>query len=79
MQTTSRFMADQFDPNISVNWTESRRPGRQVTIHFDQATVHALRQKAAEQGVAYESLINLCLREFAAQGRELPTELLSET
>lgn len=71
-------MADQSDLTISINWAQSSRPGRQVTIQFDQATIADLRRKAAERGVAYEQLITLGLREYAAQARELP-EFFSET
>ncbi|MDO8348907.1 MAG: BrnA antitoxin family protein [Planctomycetota bacterium] len=44
---------------------------RQVTIRLDQATVAYFKKMAEDAGVAYQTLINLYLRDCASSGRRL--------
>jgi uncharacterized protein (DUF4415 family) len=50
---------------------------RQVTIRLDQTTIGYFKQLAAETGVAYQTLINMYLRECAASKRKLKMEWTS--
>jgi uncharacterized protein (DUF4415 family) len=49
----------------------ARRLKRQVTIRLDQATVDYFKSLAEETGIAYQTLINLYLRECAAKRKRL--------
>ena len=44
---------------------------RQVTIRLDQLTVSYFKDLAAENGIPYQTLINLYLRDCAASRRRL--------
>jgi uncharacterized protein (DUF4415 family) len=48
-----------------------------VTIRLDQDTVAYFKAMADESGLAYQSLINLYLRDCAAQGRKLSLKWVS--
>jgi hypothetical protein len=45
-----------------------------ITIRLDRDTVAYFKTMAGETGLPYQSLINLYLRDCAAQGRKLSTE-----
>ena len=47
---------------------------RQITIRLDEDTIGYFNRLAAENGIPYQTLINLYLRECAASGRELSIE-----
>jgi uncharacterized protein (DUF4415 family) len=49
----------------------ARRLKRQVTIRLDQDTVTHFKKQALVTGVAYQTLINLYLRDCASRGRRL--------
>ena len=49
----------------------ARKLKRQVTIRLDQATVDYFKSLAEETGIAYQTLINLYLRECAAKRKKL--------
>ena len=56
------------------NSTPNPYPGRmkqQITIRLDQNTVSYFKDMAEEKGIAYQTLINLYLRECATSRREL--------
>lgn len=42
-----------------------------ITIRLDEETIGYFKALAAKHGIAYQSLINLYLRDCAQQGREL--------
>lgn len=44
---------------------------KQVTIRLDEETVKYFKDLAAEDGIPYQTLINLYLRDCAASGRKL--------
>ena len=44
---------------------------RQVTIRMDEATINYFKKLAEETGIAYQTLINLYLRECAASNKKL--------
>ena len=44
---------------------------RQVTIRLDTMTIDYFKEMAEQTGVAYQTLINLYLRDCAAKGRRL--------
>ena len=48
-----------------------------VTIRLDRDTVAYFKAMADEAGLAYQSLINLYLRDCAAQGRKLSLKWVS--
>lgn len=49
----------------------SRMIKRQVTIRLDEETVEYFKKMAKEDGVPYQTLINLYLRDCAASNRRL--------
>lgn len=49
----------------------AKRLKRQVTIRLDAATVGYFKELAEETGIAYQTLINLYLRECAATQKKL--------
>jgi uncharacterized protein (DUF4415 family) len=44
---------------------------QQVTIRLDHATVKYFKRLAGETGIAYQTLINLYLRECVSTGKKL--------
>lgn len=44
---------------------------KSVTIRLDRATIAYFKELAEESGIAYQTLINLYLRDCAASGRKL--------
>ena len=49
----------------------ARRLKQQVTIRLDHDTVNYFKSLAEETGIAYQTLINLYLRECVATGKKL--------
>ncbi len=49
----------------------AKRLKRQVTIRLDQETVGYFKKLAGETGVAYQTLINMYLRDCAVSRRKL--------
>ena len=49
----------------------ARRLKRQVTIRLDQETIGYFKMLARDTGVAYQTLINMYLRDCAASRRKL--------
>jgi len=49
----------------------AKRLKRSVTIRIDEPTITYFKRLAKETGIAYQTLINLYLRDCAASGRRL--------
>ena len=49
----------------------AKRLKQQITIRLDKPTVEYFKDLAEETGIPYQSLINLYLRDCAANGRKL--------
>jgi len=49
----------------------ARRLKRQITIRLDDETIRYFKSLAAESGIPYQTLINLYLRDCAANRRKL--------
>jgi hypothetical protein len=49
-----------------------------ITIRLDRDTVTYFKAMAGETGLPYQNLINLYLRDCAAQGRKLSTEWVGD-
>jgi hypothetical protein len=49
----------------------TRRLKKPVTIRLDEATIAYFKDLAEEPELPYQSLVNLCVRDCAAQGRRL--------
>jgi uncharacterized protein (DUF4415 family) len=49
----------------------AKRLKRQVTIRLDRPTIEYFKRLAEETGIAYQTLINLYLRDCAVSGRRL--------
>ena len=49
----------------------AKRLKRSVTIRLDEPTIAYFKRLAEETGIAYQTLINLYLRDCAASGRKL--------
>jgi uncharacterized protein (DUF4415 family) len=56
----------------------ARRLKRQVTIRLDHDTVEYFQRLAEETGIAYQTLINLYLRECAKSGKKLSNTWTTE-
>ncbi len=64
-------MRKEYDFSRAKRNPYARRLKRQVTIRLDEATIRYFKQLAEDTGVAYQTLINLYLRDCAASGRKL--------
>jgi uncharacterized protein (DUF4415 family) len=51
-----------------------KKPKRQVTIRLDEATIGYFKELANGAGIPYQNLINLYLRECAAEKKRLKME-----
>ena len=49
----------------------AKRLKKQLTIRLDEKTIEYFRSLAEESGIPYQSLINLYLRECAAENKKL--------
>ena len=64
-------MKKTYDFSKSVRNPYLRQPKRQLTIRLDEATIDYFQSLAQESGIPYQSLINLYLRECAAENKKL--------
>ncbi len=64
-------MKKEYDFSRAKRNPYAKRLKRQVTIRLDEATIRYFKRLAEETGVAYQTLINLYLRDCAASGRKL--------
>ncbi len=63
-------MRKSYDFSNSVKNPYAKRLKRQVTIRLDEETVDYFKRLAAESGIAYQVLINLFLKDCAAEKRK---------
>lgn len=64
-------MKKRYDFSKSVKNPYLKKPKKQLTIRLDEDTIDYFRSMAEESGIPYQSLINLYLRECAAEGKKL--------
>ncbi len=64
-------MRREYDFSKSTRNPYARRLKRQITIRLDVETVAYFKRLAQRQGVPYQRLINLYLRDCAETGRKL--------
>ena len=64
-------MRKEYDFSAAKPNPYARRLKKQITIRLDQYTIDYFKKMATETDVPYQSLINLYLRECAAQERKL--------
>lgn len=64
-------MKKHYDFSKSVKNPYLKKPKKQLTIRLDEDTIDYFRSLAEESGIPYQSLINLYLRECAAERKKL--------
>ena len=64
-------MRDHYDFSTARRNPYSKRLKRQVTIRLDQDTIQYFEGLATDTGIPYQTLINLYLRDCAANRRKL--------
>ena len=67
-------MRDRYDFSNSTPNPYARRTKQQITIRLDKDTVSYFKTMAEDQGIPYQSLINLYLRDCATARRQLRIE-----
>jgi predicted DNA binding CopG/RHH family protein len=64
-------MRDNYDFSTSKKNPYVKKLKKQITIRLDEDTIQYFKEMAQENGVPYQNLINLYLRDCAARGRKL--------
>ena len=64
-------MRNEYDFSGSVENPYVRKPHRQVTMNLDVDVIDYFKGEAAETGISYQRLINLCLSRCAEEGKRL--------
>lgn len=64
-------MRESYDFSDSKPNPYAKRLKKQITIRLDDDTISYFKDMAESKGVAYQSLINLYLRDCAASHREI--------
>lgn len=64
-------MKKRYDFSKSVKSPYLRKPKKQLTIRLDEDTIDYFRALAEKNGVPYQNLINLYLRDCAQSDRKL--------
>lgn len=64
-------MKKHYDFSKSVKNPYARKPKKQITIRLDTETVEYFKALAGNSGIPYQNLINLYLRECAAEKKRL--------
>ncbi len=64
-------MKKSYDFSNSVKNPYLKKPKKQLTIRLDEDTIAYFRALSEESGIPYQSLINLYLRECAAENKKL--------
>ena len=64
-------MRENYDFSNSIPNPYAKRLKKQVTIRIDEETINYFKSMADEEGVSYQSLINLYLRDCAQSRRSL--------
>ncbi len=63
-------MRKEYDFSESVKNPYLKKAKKQVTIRLDEDTINYFKALAVEQGIPYQSLINLYLRECAESAKK---------
>lgn len=66
-------MRKSYDFSKSVKNPYASKLKKQITIRIDEETIDYFKDMAEVKGIPYQSLINLYLRDCAAEHRELKT------
>lgn len=66
-------MRESYDFSNSVKNPYAKRLKKQITIRLDESTIAYFKDMAEHQGIPYQSLINLYLRDCASSNRTLRT------
>ena len=64
-------MKKKYDFSKSVKNPYLKKPKKQLTIRLDEDTIDYFRGLSEESGIPYQSLINLYLRDCAAENKKL--------
>ncbi len=64
-------MKTKYDFSKSVKNPYLRKAKKQLTLRLDEDTIAYFRSLSEESGIPYQSLINLYLRECAAENKKL--------
>lgn len=64
-------MKRKYDFSKSVKNPYLKKPKKQLTIRLDEDTIEYFRGLSDESGIPYQSLINLYLRDCAAENKKL--------
>ena len=64
-------MKKRYDFSKSVKNPYLKKPKKQLTIRIDEDTINYFRTLSEESGIPYQSLINLYLRDCAADKKRL--------
>ena len=64
-------MKKRYDFSESVKNPYLKKPKKQLTIRLDEDTIEYFRSLSEESGIPYQSLINLYLRNCAAENKRL--------
>ncbi|MFZ1293719.1 MAG: BrnA antitoxin family protein [Pseudomonadales bacterium] len=64
-------MKKSYDFSKSVKNPYLQKPKKQLTIRLDEDTIEYFRSLAEQRGIPYQSLMNLYLRDCAAENKKL--------
>jgi len=64
-------MKKEYDFSKARRNPYAKRLKKQITIRLDELTVEYFKKLADDSGIAYQTLINLYLRDCAAQQRKI--------
>lgn len=64
-------MRDSYDFSESIPNPYAKRQKKQITIRIDTETILYFKEMSEDKGIPYQSLINLYLRNCAAEQRQL--------
>jgi len=67
-------MRESYDFSESVKNSYAKRLKKQITIRIDDETISYFKEMTDTKGIPYQSLINLYLRDCAAEHRQLETK-----
>ena len=72
-------MRKEYDFSSARRNPYAKRLKKRVTIRLDEQTIAYFKELADETGIAYQTLINLYLRDCAASGRRLAIKWKPQT
>ena len=70
-------MKKSYDFSKSKKNPYLKKPKKQLTIRLDEDTIDYFRSLSEQSGIPYQSLINLYLRECAAENKKLKLQWAS--